>query len=254
MGGLEGATYPASLALSKLEGVKINMGKLKEQLKRKKLSLLISLPANDANLAQAALEEGADGLKVHFNVGHRASGNHFGPLEQYEDVFRDIRGKFDGPFGVVPSGSLEGVSREEIEHLAPIGFDFYSIYAHHLPSYMLENNGLDRTFAINETYDFDRVKGAADFGFAALETSIVPGNEYGTPLSFADVLNYRYLARHSGLPIVLPSQRKLVAGDVPVLHDAGISVILLGAIVTGKTEDELRRAVSEFRNAIDRLS
>lgn len=230
------------------------MGKLKQQLERRKLSLFISLPANDAALAQAALDEGADALKVHFNVGHRASGNHFGPLAEYEDVFRGIRAKFDGPFGVVPSGSLEGVSRTDIERLAPMGFDFYSIYGHHLPSFMLEDHGLDRTFAINETYDFERVKGAADFGFAALEASIVPGSQYGTPLSFADVLNYRYLARHSGLPILLPSQRKLVAADAPVLLDAGVSAIMLGAIVVGKTEDELRKAVSEFRNAIDRLS
>lgn len=230
------------------------MGKLKEQLERSKLSLFISLPANDAALAQAALDEGADALKVHFNVGHRASGTHFGPLDEYEEVFREIRSKFDGPFGVVPSGSLEGVSRADLKRLAPMGFDFYSIYGHHLPSFMLEDLGMDRTFAINETYDFDRVKGAADFGFAALETSIVPGSEYGTPLSFADVLNYRYLASHSGLPIVLPSQRKLVAEDVAVLHDAGVSAIMLGAIVVGKTEDTLRRAVSEFRNEIDRLS
>ncbi|GBF75024.1 hypothetical protein PA598K_03403 [Paenibacillus sp. 598K] len=230
------------------------MGKLKEQLERRKLSLFISLPANDASLAQAALEEGADALKVHFNVGHRASGTHFGPLSAYEAVFREIRGQFDGPLGVVPSGSLENGSREDLTRLAPMGFDFYSIYAHLLPSYMLEDHGLDQTFAIDATYEFERVRGAGHFGFTALEASIVPGSEYGTPLSFADVLNYRYLAQHSGLPILLPSQRRLVPEDVRVLHDAGVSAIMLGAIVTGKTEDGLRRAVSRFRDAIDRLS
>lgn len=230
------------------------MGKLHQCLEKKKISLFISLPANDAALAQAALEEGADALKVHFNVGHRASGTHFGSLDEYEAVFREIREKFDGPFGVVPSGSLEGVSREDIERLAPIGFDFYSIYGHHLPSFMLEENGVDRTFAINETYDLKLVQSARLFGFSALEASIVPGSEYGTALSFADVLKYRYLVEHSGLPVVIPSQRKLVPGDVRVLDNAGVSAIMLGAIVVGKSEDQLRRTVNEFRNAMDRLS
>lgn len=84
------------------------MGKLKQTLAQNGLSLFVSLPANDVRLAKAALEEGADALKVHFNVGHRASGNQFGPLGSYADVFGQIRAAFDGPFGVVPSGSLEG--------------------------------------------------------------------------------------------------------------------------------------------------
>ncbi|WP_139994948.1 hypothetical protein [Paenibacillus paridis] len=230
------------------------MGKLQQRLKDHELSLFISLPANDAALAKAALEEGADALKVHFNVGHRASGTHFGSLDEYEAEFRSIREQFDGPFGVVPSGSLEGVSKEDIMRLAPLGFDFYSIYAHHLPSFMLENHGLDRTFAINEQYDLDLVQSASDFGFTALEASIVPGSEYGTPLSFADVMKYRHLAKHSGLPVVIPSQRRFVPGDIAALRDAGVKAVMLGAIVVGKTEDELRRAVSEFRNAMDRLS
>ncbi|MBP2112648.1 hypothetical protein [Paenibacillus silagei] len=230
------------------------MGKLQQRLEQSGLSLIISLPANDVRLAKVALEEGADALKVHFNVGHRASGTHFGALDSYEDIFSEIRSTFDGPLGVVPSGSLEGVAEEEIRRLAPLGFDFYSIYAHHLPSFMLEDHGLDRTFAINDTYDLSQVQAGAQFGITALEASIVPGSEYGTALSFADLLKYRYLADHSGLPVLVPSQRKLVTGDVPSLQRAGVKAIMLGAVVTGKTEEELRRAVSSFRGAIDKLS
>nr|WP_261769664.1 hypothetical protein [Paenibacillus xylanexedens] len=229
-------------------------GQLQAMLEQKPLSLIVSLPGNDLALARAAREEGADALKVHFNVGHRASGNHFGSLDEYTEVFRAIRSEFAGPFGVVPSGSIEGTRREDVERLAGMGFDFYSIYAHHLPSFMLQNLGLESTFAINNEYDVSLVASAAHFGFTALEASIVPGKEYGTPLSFADVLHYRQLVLQAGVPVLVPSQRKLVPEDVPVLHHSGIKAIMLGAIVTGKTEDELRRAVSSFRNAIDRLT
>lgn len=228
-------------------------GQLQAMLDQKPMSLIVSLPGNDLALARAAWEEGADALKVHYNVGHRASGNHFGPLDEYTEVFRTIRSQFGGPFGVVPSGSIEGTRREDVERLAGMGFDFYSIYAHHLPSMMLSDLGLESTFAINDEYDASLVASAAHFGFTALEASIVPGKEYGTPLCFTDVLRYRQLVLQAGVPVLVPSQRKLVPEDVPVLHHSGIKAIMLGAMVTGKTEDELRRAVSSFRNAIDRL-
>jgi len=228
------------------------MARLQNLLKSRKLSLIVSLPANDAALARAALEEGADGLKVHTNVGHRASGNHFGPLDEYEETFRSIRSQFDGPLGIVPAGSVEEAKREEIERLAPLGFDFYSIYAHHLPSFMLHGTGLDKTFAVNEHSDLSLLPSASHYGFSAVEASIVPGAEYGTPLNFADVLKYRRIVEQAGVPVLLPSQRKLVADDVRVLGETGVKAIMLGAIVTGRTEDTIRRAVSEFRDAIDR--
>ncbi|OMF59699.1 hypothetical protein MKY66_02075 [Paenibacillus sp. FSL R5-0766] len=230
------------------------MGKFKELLEQKPLSLVVSLPENDIALARAAMEEGADALKVHYNVGHRASGNHFGPLDMYAEVFRAIRSEFGGPFGVVPSGSIDGAQREDVEGLSGLGFDFYSIYAHHLPSFMLNDLGLDPTFAINEEYDASLVTSASYFGFTALEASIVPGKEYGTPLSFADVLKYRRLVLQAQVPVLVPSQRKLVPEDVRVLCDTGVKAIMLGAVVTGNTEEQLRRAVNGFRNAVDSLN
>lgn len=230
------------------------MARLQRSLEDRNLTLIVSLPANDAGLAAAALQEGADGLKVHYNVGHRASGTQFGPLGTYESVFHNIRELFDGPFGVVPAGSIDGAKREDIEQLASIGFDFYSIYAHHLPSFMMYESILDRTFAINDQYDLNMLESARHFGFTALEASIIPGSEYGTPLSFEDVIKYRYLVERVQIPVLIPSQRKLVPNDIKVLSDTGVKAVMLGAIVVGKTEEQLRKAVADFRNAIDRLT
>ncbi|WP_240353174.1 hypothetical protein [Cohnella algarum] len=78
------------------------MNRLRQSLQSGKLQLFVSLPANDAKLAEAAVREGADGLKVHLNVAHRASGNSFGSLESYKETFAQIRSLFRGPLGVVP--------------------------------------------------------------------------------------------------------------------------------------------------------
>jgi hypothetical protein len=228
------------------------MNRFQQALAKNKLQLFVSLPANDPELAQAALAEGADGLKVHINVSHRASGNSYGPLSSYEDCFSSIRSMFDGPLGIVPGGSLESVQQGEIHALPGAGIDFVSIYAFHMPTFLLRYPGVSRTFAIDSAFDQRLLEGAASFGVEALEASIVPGEEYGTPLSFADLLKYRWLARHAGLPVIIPSQRKIVPDDVPALIDTGIKVLLIGAVVTGKTTDGIRRSVAELRNEIDR--
>lgn len=228
------------------------MNRFQQSLASDKLQLFVSLPANNPELAKAALAEGADGLKVHINVSHRASGNCFGPLSSYLDVFTHIRSLFDGPLGIVPGGSLESVKQEEIETLPKIGIDFTSIYAFHMPSFLLRFPKLSRTFAIDSGFDLRLVEGARSFGVEALEASVIPGEEYGSPLSFADLLKYRWLVQHTGLPVIVPSQRKIVPADIPALIDTGIKVLLIGAVVTGKDADGIRRAVAELRNELDR--
>ena len=81
--------------------------------------------------------------------------------------------------------------------LASMDFDFYSIYAHHLPSILIQDERWDRTFAINDSYDLSLITDSQHFGFTALEASIVPGSEYGSPLTMADLLKYRSLAEKS---------------------------------------------------------
>ncbi|WP_079912012.1 hypothetical protein [Paenibacillus sp. 32352] len=229
------------------------MNRLKTSLHQTKLQLFVSLPENDARLAKAAIEEGADGLKVHMNVGHRASGTSFGALSEYRDTFREIRSLFHGPLGIVPGGSIEAILPDEIEELPELGIDFYSIYAWHLPSFLLKSGKLASTFAIDNRFDLRFLDAAKSFSMLeALETSIVPGEEYGSPLSFADLLKYRWLVENAGLPVIVPSQRKIVPQDIPALKDCGIQVLLVGAVAIGKHEDEIRRMVHVFRNAIDR--
>ncbi|MFS0864629.1 hypothetical protein [Fredinandcohnia sp. 179-A 10B2 NHS] len=226
---------------------------LQQILEEKKLTLVVSLPENRVDLARAAIEAGADAIKMHVNVEHRASGNHFSSVEDYIDVFRTIKNEFSGPLGIVPGGSFEDITRSEMDKITQLGFSFYSIYAHHKPGWMLGLNGIEKTFAINSEYDVSRIGNVKHFGISALEASIIPGDEYGNPLTFKDVLAYQSLVKNTDVPILVPSQRKLTPTDIPVLYQAGVKAVMLGAVVVGHTEDSIRGAVSSFRNAIDAL-
>lgn len=217
------------------------------------MTLIVSLPENNLELAKAALSEGADALKMHVNVEHRASGNKFHSTQAYMEMFQQIRAEYSGPLGIVPGGSFEDIQRSEMDLLTQIGIDYFSIYAHHMPSWMMQLDTFEKTFAITADYSYEKLGQVKDLGMTALEASIVPGEEYGSPLTFRDILSYRYLVKKIDVPVLVPSQRKLVANDISLLSQAGVKGVMLGAIVVGHTVDSIKEAVSSFRNATDIL-
>jgi hypothetical protein len=227
------------------------MNRFRQALEEKPFLLMVSLPQNDETLARAAMEEGADGLKMHINVYHRASGNRFGQLAEYMDFLQTIRSQFGGPIGIVPGGSMEELNPEEIKQFDSLGIDFISIYGHHLPASLLKIEGVASTFAIDDQFDLNRLEAVKHFPMTALEASIIPGSEYGTRLTFADLLTYRYIVEKAGIPIIVPTQRKIVAEDIVALRETGVRVLLAGAMAIGRTEDEIRRSIHALRNAID---
>ncbi|PLR78685.1 hypothetical protein CU633_03785 [Bacillus sp. V3-13] len=226
---------------------------LQNLLYEKKISLIASLPENNPILARAAIQAGADAIKMHVNVQHQASGNSFDATEVYQDQFREIRGGFSGPIGIVPGGACEAITASEMEQLTELGFNYFSIYAHHMPTWMLNLNNFEKTFAISCDYSPDGIGEVTHLGVTALEASIIPGSEYGSPLTFRDILAYNSLVQHTDIPVLVPSQRKLAPSDILSLYKAGVKAVMLGAIVVGKTEESIKSAVSSFRDAIDSL-
>ncbi|ETI68371.1 hypothetical protein [Neobacillus vireti] len=222
-------------------------------LETKKLTLIVSLPENRLDLARAAIDAGVDVIKLHVNVHHRASGNSFAAVNTYEEVFRKIREEFSGPLGIVPGGEFEDIKRMEMEQLIQLGFNFYSIYAHHKPGWLMQLGGMEKTFAITNEYRFSQLGKVKHLGVSALEASIIPGEEYGTPLTFKDILSYNALVQSVDVPVMVPSQRKIEPSDIPLLYEAGVKAVMLGAVVIGKTEESIKGAISSFRETIDSL-
>lgn len=220
-----------------------------ELLTGRKPALIMSLPMNDPALCRAAFEEGADVVKVHINVEHRASGTRFGRLSEESAALLEMLSAAKGPMGLVPGGSLEAVALD-LQEAAQMGFAFFSTYAHHMP---VAATGKVWMAACDGSYDLSEVQSLERVGASVLEASIMPGAEYGQPLSMRDLMRYSAIAAHTSLPMVVPTQRFIRPEEIPALADAGMRGIMIGAVVTGRTEDSIRRAVSAFRNAIDRM-
>jgi hypothetical protein len=205
-------------------------------------------------MARAALDAGADGLKVHIGLEHFASGLSTGSLDDEEDALREIC-SLGAPVGIVP-GVGEGLAtREEMVRLAEIGIDFFDLYATDMPAWMLRmaDCPLSVMVAFSATCrPWGLVEHVAETSRPAMiEASVATHESYGEPLTAADISEYAEIAARADQPLIVPTQKAVQPDEVAVLRDAGVAALLIGAIVTGAEADSIAEATGRFRAAID---
>lgn len=219
--------------------------------------LLVSLPRNDLELARAALEAGAHGLKVHIGLHHYASGLVTGSLDEEAERIAAIVG-LGLPVGIVP-GAGEGLAtRADMSRLAELGVDFFDLYAEDMPAWMLRMHDCPMSVMVAfsaHCSPWGLVEHTAEPSRPAMiEASVMPHEGYGGPLLAADVSRYAEIAHRSGLPVVVPTQKAVRPDEVAVLADAGVAALLIGAVVTGTDAASLAETTGRFRAAVDALS
>lgn len=225
--------------------------RLSQLLAANAMTLIASLPENSADLARAAVEGGADVIKVHINVVHHASGTRFGSLEEERERLVAVLEAAGGvPVGIVPGGR-PGIDRGDLEPLIEMGFDFVSAYAAHLSAACLTIRGIGKMVALDSFYVLEDAAAMACAGVDVLEASIIPHDGYGRLLTAADVLRYAALARAFGGPVVVPTQRNIRPDDVRALMGAGVRGLMIGAVVAGKDPASFGAATRLYRRVID---
>ncbi|MEW6227709.1 MAG: hypothetical protein AB1700_06370 [Bacillota bacterium] len=223
-------------------------------LRERSFTLIASLPANDPELSRAALEGGADVIKVHINVHHRASGMSFGSLQEERERLAEILRVCGrrAPVGIVPGGPPV-VEADLVEALRDMGFDFISAYAHHLCPACLSVEGIGKMVAADFSYSSDEIAALAQMAFDVFEASITRPETYGERLSLRDLATYRKLCDTVSQPVVVPTQRVILPGEVGQLAQAGSKAVMAGAIVTGRTAESIYETVRSFREEISKL-
>lgn len=225
------------------------MSKFMTLLNHKNMTLIMSLPSNDPKLARCAFEYGADIVKVHVNVNHRASKNSFKSLDEERESFAQMLSEAIGPMGIVLGGDTQS-AKKDLQQAEEMGFSFASLYGHHMPISVLQSTKLSTMMACDYTYSIDEIKRFKDIGVNVLEASIVHPDGYGDALNARDVLKYHMLCKESNLPVVVPTQRKIDPSEIGILHEVGVNAIMIGAIVTGAEIETIKRTVCDFKEAI----
>lgn len=236
------------------------MPKLSEQLVsvrqgKRPMVLIASLPVNDPELVRASLEGGADVIKVHINLKHRASANQIGTLAEERSSLQEIlKIAKEVPCGIVPAASPEEVKAEEIAELVEMGFDFISLYLRDAPVGLLPSaDQLERMLALSSEDPLEMATSLDGLDIQVLEASIMHKESYGQPLTFRDLAQYRQLRQTTHLPLVIPSQHAFAPAALADLAAIGAEAVMLGTIVAGTTPQSWRDTFKAFRQEADRL-
>lgn len=234
------------------------MNQLLTQLTKNDFTLLVSLPGNNLELARAALEGGAQGLKVHINVEHFASGTRFGSWpEESEKIAAicDLARASNASVGIVPGASVGAKARfateDEFAQMAQFGLDYFDAYPADAPAWTLTQKHLDVMLAAYHGGSLNEIRVLETMGMRLCEASIMPHDEYGQPLNALDLACYHALCDSIQAPVIVPSQKKLMPHDVPLLQQSGARGVLIGAIVTGRDARGIEAATRAFAQEIN---
>jgi hypothetical protein len=211
--------------------------------------LIVSLPRNDAALAQAAKDAGADLLKVHVNVFHRASGTRFGSLDDEEDALERILA-VGLPTGIVP-GEDAMVTPGELPRLRR--FAFIDAYVHRLPLFLYEA-GVPVVPAVPHDYPATALGSLAALPGDWLEAALVAPDGYGRDPTAGDLVALAHLGAQTRRRLIVPTQRRIRPQDLPLYFAIPqVWALMIGAVVTGRAARAVARATEQFRRALDDL-
>jgi hypothetical protein len=213
--------------------------------------LMVSLPKNDPQLARAAVEAGAQCLKVHLNCHHFASGTTFGTWQEEKSSISEVLAAVDVPVGIV-TGEETQPSPDDLAEIEQAGFDFWDLFARFTPPAHFQLK-LGRMVAVDSQWTPEMMQALEKIGVHIIEGSIVPKTEYRTPLHLVDLANYLRLAQASQMPVLIPTQKAVQPHEVGALQKVGAAGLTIGAVVTGLDESSLRSATSRFAEAIAAL-
>lgn len=225
------------------------------ELNKKEISLIVSLPENNVELARVALLAGADVLKIHINVEHRASKTRFGSLNEELDTIRKIISlckEQNKAIGIV-AGGHDKIPMIEIEGILKEGFNFISLYDKHMNPLILNKN-IYKMVAIDDNYKLEYVRAYDELPIDVLECSIMKPETYGAELTVREILQYQSIRSTTKKPIVIPTQRNITPEQALILQEMGINALMIGAIVTGKTEESIYESTLNFRKTIDNFN
>lgn len=206
------------------------MSRLLDILNSKKFSLMVYLPENKPALARLAESLGADALMVKND-------------EMAELIVKAVK---------IPVGVDVGAEKISVKELKALeDFDFINFSLEELSTFAKHKKG-SRVVALDDKFTLDRlmqVENKADI----VDAAIISVNHLGKELIVGDLQNFIAIALSSGLPVIIPTQRRIKPSEVAILWDTGAKGLMLTEVVLGNTEKSIEKNFKEYLIALEDL-
>jgi hypothetical protein len=233
-----------------------------QRLAARRFVLVAALPRNDARLAAAAVQTGADAIEAHLYLDEAAGGVVYGGLRDEGPAIMSIVDAAAGaPVGVVP-GQRRMASPEEMAALDAMGLDFFGVGAQWMPAWMLADNGLQMSamMALGPGTTLEQARDLLETPAPGrrvdmVEAAVMPESKREQPLTAWDLAFYSRLASVAApKPLLVRAQCMVRPEELALLAEGGVRGLVVGhAVFPGKDSDSVRRVVEAYAQAVAAL-
>jgi hypothetical protein len=214
------------------------------------VALLAILPQNNTEYASTAAQAGADAIVVGIEKTETTFPGLFGSFDLMEDSINSILSTSSVPVGI-SIGDSRPLIEENWERIVSKPFGFVNMYAHHMPSFVLEDDRVEKLVSIGPGYMLEQVKGISDMdGVVALESAIVAPQGRSHVFSALDLATLGVLARLSSKPLLVRTQKKMDVADIQSAVRSGVRGFCVDAAALEPGIEAYRDALSTFRSQV----
>jgi len=212
--------------------------------------LLAILPQNNTEFASAAAQAGADAIVVGIDKTETTLPGLFGSFDLMEDSIDSILGAASVPVGI-SIGDSRPLIEENWERIVAKPFGFVNMFAHHMPSFVLEDGRVEKLVSIGPGYMLEQVKGISEMeGVVALESAIVAPQGRTHVFSALDLATLRVLARLCAKPLLIRTQKKMSVADIQSAVRVGVRGISVDAAALEPGIEAYRDALTTYRSQV----
>ena len=209
-------------------------------------SVIASLPKNSTSLALQAVEGGADAVMLNIDGDESSSPSHFGSYDLHDAYINDVISTVSVPCGLFIGGARL-LTEEYWERVMSSAFSFVEMYAHQMPTFVLSDERVKKITAISTGYILEQVKQLSEMeGVEALDVATVPHQSRGAPFSVLDYATLGVIAKLSGKPVLLRTQKKLTRGDVSNVIALGVKGLVVDPCILSGTDEAYGSEISQY--------
>ncbi|MEM0118226.1 MAG: hypothetical protein QXV32_07245 [Conexivisphaerales archaeon] len=216
--------------------------KIQQRLKDGKPLVIVELPGNSMELAQAAADAGADSIIAQLNNEHPVTHTYTGGLELEAAQIREMVSQLKVPLGL-HLGSQSRITKDDWARISELGVDYIAASIVSLPPYILGLNSLNKIVYLPTGLPFEHYRSIGSFdsivavSFEALSQT-QPDPQFR--LNALDLLNLDTVSRLSPVPVLFRASQDVEEEDVRFIIERGCSGLIVDPAFTGPTPEHFR--------------